>query len=111
MASVINSARSSTASVFDFVGTTAITATQLIGTASIGVDMLHAKASAMHRSVIDETVGRSAITRDEIILRLATEHADLMEEAHKRNFPTKSFDREKTYLAAIEKIKAEIEKE
>ena len=106
MASVIASARSSTASVFDLFGTTAETAVQLVRTVSRSVSMLDAKAELMHDRVITNTKLQRITMIDEEIINAANHHADLMEDAHRHNFPNKPFDREKFYLAAIEKMQA-----
>ena len=51
MASVINSARVSTASLFDVVTTSARAIDQLVGTGAKAIDMLDAKTKTMHQRV------------------------------------------------------------
>lgn len=52
MASVLRSARRSTAGFFDFVGNTTNTAASLVRTAARSVEMLDAKAELMHDRVL-----------------------------------------------------------
>ncbi len=106
MASVIASARRSTSSVFDLFGTTAETAVQLIRTASRSVSMLDAKAELMHDRVITNCrLQRINMTSEEII-NAANTHVDMIEDAHRRNFPSLTFDRTAAYQTAIAKMEA-----
>lgn len=106
MASVIASARTSTASLFDFVGTSATVANQLVGTAARAVDALDAKAQAMHKQVLIDTKVQMLHAEDHAILRAATDRADLLEEAHRKNTPSKEFNREEVFLKSVKEIKA-----
>ena len=109
MASVINSARRSTASAFDLIYSAMDAATQVIGTATRGIDMLDRKAELMHHRVTVNTKAQMVLAEDDEITKAATEHTDIMEEAHRRNMPNKAFDREAFYLAAVTKIQAAVE--
>jgi len=109
MASVINSARTSTASLFDVVADTANVASQLIGTAARSIDALDAKAALMHRRVVTNSRAQMVVVTDDEVTKAATEHTDLMEDIHKRNFNNKEFNREEFYLAALDKIQAAVE--
>lgn len=104
MPSVITSARGATSSVFDVVTITADTAVQLIRTASRGVNMLDAKTEILHDRIITNTKLQRVVMIDEEIIHAANQHADLMEDAHRRNYPTRDFDREAFYLAALTKM-------
>lgn len=106
MASVINSARTSTATVFELVGNMASAASQLVTTGTRAIDALDAKARVMHSSVIMDSKAQIHLSRSTIITSRATEHTDLMEEAHRRNFPNKPFDREAFYLKAVADLTA-----
>lgn len=108
MTSVIHSARTSTASVFDVVTTAASTITQLITVAGRAVDALDSKARVMHASVSFDTKGRLALVEDISIINVATEHADAMEEAFRRNFPGQDFDRALCYNQSLERIKTAV---
>lgn len=108
MTSVINSARNSSASVFDFVGSVANVSNQLISTAARSVDALDAKAQLMHRRVVTNARAQMVVVEDDEITKAATEHTDLMEEIHKRNYPNKEFDRQAFFQSALEKIQAAV---
>lgn len=104
MASVINSARTSTASVFDVVTNAANATNQLVTAASKSIDMLDAKATLMHQRVITNVRAQQVIVVDHEITKAATEHTDLMEDIHKRNYPNQPFDRQKFFESALQKI-------
>lgn len=109
MASVIKSAQTSTASVFDFVNVTAQSAAKLVGTGALGIDMLDVKARALHDGVVLDTLANSELNRERILYTRASEFTDLLEETHRRNYPNKSFDRSKHYDAAIQRISQAME--
>lgn len=109
MTSVINSARTSTASVFDFVGSTANVANQLVATAAKSVDMLDAKASLMHTRVIANCRFQSVVAVDDELTKAATDHTDIMEEIHRRNSPGTTFDRAAHFTTIIAKMQASLE--
>lgn len=108
MASVIHSARHSTASVFGVIGTAADAVTQLIGTGVCAIDALDAKARLMRDEVILDCKLRAAVGKDSAVHTAANEHADMMEEIHHRNFPGKPFDREAFFLAALKRMEDSI---
>lgn len=97
MASIITSANRSTASVFDTIGTTADAAGKLIKTASRAVDMLDAKAQAMHQSVVEAAVIDMATAQEDLIEERAAELTDRKEQRHRKIFPDQDFDRKATY--------------
>lgn len=92
MTSVIASARTSTASVFDVIGATAGVATQIIRTSARAVDALDSKAQLMHRSVTAHTQAQLVNVDKREIATAAMEHADFMEGLFKRRNPGKDFD-------------------
>lgn len=110
MASVINSARTSTADVFGFVGAVANTATKTVGTLSCAIDALDAKARTMRDDVLVSCAAQAALNRDSTVFRVASEHTDLMEEIHRRNYPNQKFDREAYFNAALKRITSAVEK-
>lgn len=99
--SVINSARTSSASVLDLVGTTANAANQFISTAARSIDALDAKVSVFHRSVIVNSKLELDFLEDRAIMDAASSHVDFLEEHHRRNFPEKPFDRDSALKAAL----------
>ena len=104
MASVVNSARSSTASVFDLFGTTADAANQFVRTAARSISALDAKVDLMHESVVSNTTAQKKNVRNHAIIDAALQHVERMEEVHNRiGIP---FDRISTYNSAIEDITA-----
>lgn len=108
MASVINSARTSTASVFDFIGSTATVANQLIATAARSVDALDAKAQLMHKRVVANTRAQLVNIESREIVNAAVEHADFMQEVFKRQHPHEIFDWTACYNQAVENISAAV---
>lgn len=109
MPSVVTSARTSTASVFDFVTVTADSAAKLVGTFALGIDMMDVKFRAVHDDVVLDTIASSEVSRERIIFNRATEFTDLLEETHRRNYPSKPFDRAKHYEAALARITKALE--
>lgn len=109
MPSVINSARTSTASVFDTVTTAANVLNNSLGAAALGIDALNAKAQLMHTRVTVNAKAQSVIVIDDEATKAATEHTDLMEDIHKRNYPDKPFDRAAFFETALKKIQVAIE--
>jgi len=106
MTSVINSARRSTASTFDFIGNVANTANQLVGTGSLAIDALHSKATLMHAAVASNTRYQLTLVNDRELYTAAQDYTDLMEEIHKSNYPSKSFDREAFFDAALQRLQS-----
>lgn len=109
MSSIIASANRSTASVFDTIGTAADAAGQLITTAARGIDMLDAKARAMHQSVVEASIVDMATSQEDMIEERAAELTDRKEHRHRRMFPDQSFDRAKVYESMKLKIIAALE--
>jgi hypothetical protein len=103
--SVLNSARTATADIFGVVSTTATSASKLVSTAAIGIDVLDIKARALHSSVVKDTLATSELDEERIVFTRASEFTDLLEETHRRNFPTKTFDRAKHYEVAEKRIR------
>ena len=102
MASVISSARQSSASVFDMFGSTAAVITDTVITVGKGVNMLSLKADLMHKRVATNCKLQEVTMISEEIINAATTHTDLMEEAHRHNLPNVKFDREVFYLASVD---------
>lgn len=104
MASVINSARNSTASVFDTLGVTANVLNQLVGTAARGVSALDAKTQLMHKRVIHHTDAQLVNVANHEIVKAAMEHADFMQELFNRQFPGQDFDWNASYNEVLVEI-------
>jgi hypothetical protein len=109
MTSVITSARRSTASVFDFVGSIATASNQLIAVGAYSIDALDAKAALMRDRVVLNAKAQRVTVMDDEILKAASEHTTIMEEAHRRHFPDVPFDKAAHFKAAVEKITAALE--
>lgn len=108
MPSVIHSARTSTASVFDFVGTTATVANQLIRTSARAVDALDSKAELMHKRVTTNTRAQLVNVANREIVNAAVEHADFMRDIYQRQNPHQEFDWNECYNSAIREISAAV---
>ncbi|MGQ0565608.1 MAG: hypothetical protein ACT4OK_11125 [Gemmobacter sp.] len=106
MASVLRSARRSTAGFFDFIGNTTNTAASLVRTAARSVEMLDAKAELMHDRVLTNCKLQRVNMTSEEILTAADAHADMIEDSHRRNFPNEPFDRTAVFRAAVAKMEA-----
>ena len=106
MASVIHSARTSTAGLFDVVTSIAAVSNQLVRTTSRAVDALDSKAQLMHRSVISNTRAQLVNVDNREIASAAVEHADFMEQIAKRQGVT--FDWTKCYNDAVAEITAAV---
>ena len=104
MASVIRSARRSTAGLFDFVGTTTETIGSIVRVASRSVSMLDAKAELLHDRVVTNCKLQRVNMTSEEILTAADAHTDMIEDSYRRNFPSKVFDRETHFNASITKM-------
>ena len=100
--SVIKSARVSTAGIFDLIGKTASSATKLVETGATGIDMLHAKADAMHTEVLATCKGRKVNAVNHAIVTAAAEHADFMKELADKQGLT--FDWNQCYQDALPEI-------
>lgn len=103
--SVIANARQSTSSVFMVVTRSAETITGLLDAASLSADILTIKARNMHHDVLTSSKLDNAVRTDELIVQAATRHTDIMEDAHKRNFPDVPFDRSAAFNSALETMK------
>lgn len=99
--SVIASARQSTTSVFTVVTRSAETITNLLDAASLSADILTHKARVMHHGAMTAAKLDMAVQGSELTLAAATRHTDLMEEAHKRNYPGIPFDRAARFEEAL----------
>lgn len=106
--SVINSARSSSASVFDFIGSTANVANQLVTTAARSVDALDSKAQLMHRRVTANTRAQLVNVDNREIVNAAVEHADFMADVYKRQHSNQPFDWTACYNQAVIEITAAV---
>lgn len=99
--SVIASARQSTTSIFTVVTRSAETITNLLDAASMSADILTHKARVMHHGAVTNAKLDMAVQGTELTLAAATRHTDLLEEAHKRNFPSIQFDRESKFTESL----------
>ena len=107
MTSVINSARQSTASVFDVVTTAASVINQTLGAGALAVDALNAKAQLMHKGVVANTRARGVNIVNEECVSAAADHADFMESIHKKR-SQEAFDWTACYNAAVKEIEAAV---
>ena len=94
MASLINSARTSTASLFGVVGTLAETASQSLVSVNLALESLNAKAREMRDSTIENININQAVNQRLTIQRHAADYLDEAEQLHARLFPSKVYDRE-----------------
>lgn len=99
--SVIASARQSTSSVFNVVTRSADTIIGLLDATALSVDILTHKARVLNHGAVTNAKLDMATQATELTLAAATRHADLMEDAHKRNFPAVPFDRAATFTDAL----------
>jgi len=104
MASVISSARTSTASLFGVIGSSAEVVSQLLNTASLSVNALDHKARLMHTSITTNCKAQTVLVTKREIYLAASEYTDMMEEVHRHNFPSKEFDREAFFTEALNQI-------
>lgn len=109
MTSVVHSARQSSASVFDTLGSLANSANQLVGVGSVAIDALDAKASLMRERVVTNARAQRILVRDQEITTAASDHADMLADIHKRNYPGQPFDRTKAFEEALKKIREAVE--
>jgi hypothetical protein len=93
MASVIGSARTATASVFDVVTQAANAASSLIRTAALSADALDLKAREMHAGVRSRSVANMVVCDRREIMLAANEYVSLLEETHRELYPSVTFDR------------------
>jgi hypothetical protein len=105
MASVITSARTSTASLFDMFGDTANAASKLIRTASRSIDALDAKADLMTHSVIIDSKARKNRVSDRIAKEITLETIELEQEIHNITQPGTTYD----YKAEYDRILKEVQ--
>jgi hypothetical protein len=104
MASVITSARTSSASIFDMFGNTAQAASQLIKTGSRSIDALDAKVNVMTASVIADSKGRSHRINHTTAITITLEALEQEEEVFRITDPGVTFD----YKANYTRIHAEV---
>lgn len=103
MASVIASARNSGVSAFDLVTKTFAAGTQLVDTASRSIDMLDAKARALHASVIADAEYDMINVEEEAETRAAARYYDFQSEIARKYRKTE--DDSKAFDAALELIR------
>jgi hypothetical protein len=104
MASVISSARRSTASAFDLVTHSATTLSQVIQSGSLAADALYVKAQHMHESVRMSILPDMANIRDREVHQAALAHVEFMEDIFKRSHPNKVYDREAAFADALDRM-------
>ncbi|TVR85009.1 MAG: hypothetical protein EA405_00060, partial [Rhodospirillales bacterium] len=80
MASVIASARRSTASVFDVVTDVATAASRTLASATLAADTLHLKAREMHAAVRSRSVANMVVTDRREIMLAAKDYVDMLED-------------------------------
>lgn len=83
MASITRSANQSTASLFDVVGDVTTAASKSLTTLSRGIDMLDAKAKAMHQSVLEQAAIDMATSQQRSIENAAQEATERQEDLAK----------------------------
>jgi hypothetical protein len=111
MASVINSARTSTSSVFDLIGSTADAANKLIGSAALAADTLHLKARSLHGSVRTSTIIDMSLSRKREIMNAAREYVDLLEENYRYVTGLDNFNRSEQTETIILEMEAALDLE
>jgi hypothetical protein len=109
MATIRESARKSTTSVFDLFRVTAESATQLVTTGTRAISMLDAKAELMHDRVTTNCKLQRLVMTDEEILAAADRHTDLMEDSHRRNYPGVPFDRATYHAQSVVTMRQALE--
>lgn len=108
MASIISSARTSTASLFDVVGSSAKAIVDLANVGVVAVDMLALKTNALHAQVVVDTAIANVDYENVSIAKAASRYADSLEEIHRRNNPGIPFDRAKTVAGISFKMENEV---
>ena len=111
MASVIASARRSTASVFDVVTDVSTAASRTLASATLAADTLHLKARELHNSVQARTISNMVITDRREIMLAAKDYVDLLEEMHRELYPNQQFDRATQTSAIITEMTKALEEE
>lgn len=104
MASVINSARKSTASMFDFVGTSAEAANQLVSVAGKGIDALHVKTEIMHSNVVRDAKIQKLHADEDAVTRAARDRTRLLEEIHREFYSDRAFDKTNAFETSLDSI-------
>jgi|TARA_B110000908_G_C9973065_1_gene322047 hypothetical protein len=108
MTSVITSARTSTASLFDMFGDTANAASKLIKTTSRSIDALDAKVNLMTASVIADSKGRIDRIKDSTAKNIAIEALELEEQIHHITNASGTFDKADAYATIYASVTASI---
>lgn len=111
MASIVKSARKSTASVFDIVGTTADAANKLVTTGVRAIDALDAKTEAMHKRIIRDIQIDELHATDEAVIRAASKRTDLLEQMHRDYRRNEKFDRTAVFNRTVKEITKELAKD
>ena len=94
MASVIASARRSTVSIFEAVGTIADNITLSLDALTCGIESLNGKAREMRDSTLKEIAINKAKSDTLDIQRYAADYLDEAEQLHRRLYPNRPFDRD-----------------
>jgi hypothetical protein len=108
MASVITSARSSSAALFDMFGDTANAASKLIKTASRSIDALDAKADLMTHSVIIDSKARKDRASDRIAKEITLETIELEQSIHNITQAGTAYDFKANYDRILKEVQAAI---
>lgn len=103
---VFGSARRSASSAFNLIAVTTETASRLVNTAARSVDMLDAKVATIHQDVIMDCKLDRKHSELIKVIRKATEITDELEELHRRNNPTDTWDRDAMYTSILEELKS-----
>lgn len=111
MASVINSARTSTASVFDLIGDTANAASKLISSAALSADALHLKARVLHSDIRTNSVIEMSLSRRKAIMNSARAYVDLLEENYRYVTGLDNFNRSEQTETIILEMEAALDLE
>lgn len=110
MASVINSARTSTASVFGVIGTLAETAGQSLVSVNLALESLNAKAREMRDNTVETIEVTRAVNQRLAIQRHAADYLDEAEQLHARLFGPSKFNRNDEALKALEFVSEAVAK-
>ena len=84
MASVIASARTSTASIFDTVTQATGLIADTIGSASKGMDIIHSKVDTMHAAATQNLEVKKRLAKEADLESLVINHSEAMVELGKR---------------------------
>lgn len=104
MASVINSARKSSASVFDLIGNVTNAADQLLSTGTKAIAALDDTTTNMYLENHHKCVSDRPFIEDRAKATAVANHVKLMEDIHRDLYPDQEFDRDAHVKAAYQRL-------